>query len=307
MTTHGSAALDLAHYFSPTTLWTSAWYNASGAPSIPPPLVGNKHYTFTSAWKTRGSSKTTHVGIFFSDLSVFWGTIDFTTTAPEDQSQVRRSAVYLPPPKPLSRDELVHAHETYGDTIALYAESFLGKGQYCARGECWDLANESLKYFADYDYIPKPIPSISRTHGHLIFEGKASNGGREMAGRWRGGDDRIRRGDIVEWRKVKIAMKAAPPGSFYTLGDPDHTAVIVSDCVPSASPKDAGSLSPSDLGVIVVIEQSQGQLPERREYDLSRLEEGEIWIYRPIGMKDYLGVSDVTAVPPERFEGLQRL
>jgi len=66
-------------------------------------------------------------------------------------------------------------------------------------------------------------------------------------------------------------------------------------------------LSPSDLGVIVVIEQSQGQLPERREYDLSRLEEGEIWIYRPIGMKDYLGVSDVTAVPPERFEGLQRL
>jgi len=247
------------------------------------------------------------VGVFFSDLSIFWGTVDFTTTAPEDQSKVRRSAVYLPPPKALQRDELIQAHETYGDTIALYAESFLGSGQYCGRGECWDLANESLKYFADYDYIPKPIPSISRTHGHLIFEGKAGNGGREMVGRWRGGDDRIRRGDIVEWRSVKIGIKAAHPGSFYTLGDPDHTAVIVSDCVPSVSPKDGACLRPPDLGVLAVIEQSQGQLPERREYDLDCLEEGEMWIYRPIGMVAYLGVSDITAVPPEGIKGLQRL
>ncbi|KDR73982.1 hypothetical protein GALMADRAFT_596422 [Galerina marginata CBS 339.88] len=239
--------------------------------------------------------------------SAFWGTVDFTTTSPEDPEQVTRHAVYLPPPKALGREELVEAHEIYGDTIALFAESFLGSGQCCARGECWDLASEGLKYFKDYDYIPKPIPSISRTHGHLIYEGKASMAGREMVGRWRGGDDRIRRGDIAEWRKVRIGIKGARPGSYYTLGDPDHTAVIVAECVPSSTPANGASLRPSDLGVIAVVEQSAGQMPQRREYDLSCFEEGEMWIYRPIGMQAYLSVPDITAVPPEGVRGLQQL
>ncbi|PPQ94289.1 hypothetical protein CVT25_004946 [Psilocybe cyanescens] len=305
-TTYGSSALDLAHYFAPTTHWTSAWYNSSSAPPIPPIIEGTTDHSYTSSWTSRGSSKTTNVGIFFSDLSVFWGTIEFTTTN-SDPNQGTRDAVYLPRPKALGREELVEAHEVYGETIALFAESFLGSGEYCARGECWDLANEALKYFKDYDYIPKPVPSISRTHGHLIYEGKASNGGREMVGRWRGGDDRIRRGDIAEWRRVKIGIKGAPPGSFYTLGDPDHTAVIVSDSIPSSTPKDGVNLSPSDLGVIVVVEQSVGNPPKRTEYHLSCFQEGEMWIYRPISMKAYLGVSDITAVPPDGLQGLQRL
>lgn len=130
-----------------------------------------------------------------------------------------------------------------------------------------------------------------------------------MIGRWRGGDDRIRRGDIAEWRRVKIGIKGAPPGSFYTLGDPDHTAVIVSDSIPSSAttPKDGGNLRPSDLGVIAVVEQSLGQPPERREYDLSHFKEGEMWIYRPISMKAYLGVSDITAAAPDSLRGLQTL
>ncbi|KAF8153973.1 hypothetical protein B0H34DRAFT_72531 [Crassisporium funariophilum] len=306
-TEHGSAALDLAHFFAPSTPWSGAWYNASGGPSIPPPLVGDSNHTFTCSWRSKGSNKTTQVGVIFADLSLFWGTVDFTTTNPEDPRQVKRHAVYLPPPKSLGQAELLEAHETYGETMALFAESFLGAGQYCARGECWDMANEALKYFAQYDYIPKPVPSISRTHGHLIFEGKATNRGREMAGRWRGGDVSVRRGDIVEWRKVKIGIKGAPPGSFYTLGDPDHTAVIVSDSIPSSSPVDGGSMKPSDLGIITVVEQSLGQLPERRDYDLSCFEEGEMWIYRPVGMKVYLGVDDITAVPPEGLHGIQQL
>lgn len=221
---------------------------------------------------------------------------------------MKRHAVYLPPPQPLGKEQLVEAHETYGETIALFAESFIGSGQFCARGECWDLANEGLNYFKDYDYIPKPVPSLSRTHGHLIYEGKASNGGHDMVGRWRGGDDRIRRGDIIEWRRARVGMKKGPyAGGYSTLGDPDHTAVIVSDAVLSLPTKDGASLKPSDLGVIVVVEQSAGKLPSRQEYDLGGFQEGEVWIYRPIAMHAYLGISDLTAEAPEGLQGLQTL
>jgi len=112
-----------------------------------------------------------------------------------------------------------------------------------------------------------------------------------MEGRWRGGDNRIRRGDIVEWRKVRIGRQSG----FATLGDPDHTAIITADVIPRCSPSDGGSMRPADIGVITVIEQSLGKLPERIDYDLKCLEEGEMWVYRPISMKVYLGVADITA------------
>ena len=218
-------------------------------------------------------------------------------------SRVKRKAVYLPRPEALGRQELVEAHESYGETIALFAESFLGTDQPCGRGECWDLADQALKYFEQYDYIPKPVQSITRTHGHLIYEGKANNQGKEMVGRWRGGDDRIRRGDIAEWREVKIGVKGAP-GSFSRLGFPDHTAVIVNDSRLLPAAKDGGSLKPSDLGTIAVVEQSQGHPPSRKSYDLSCLQEGEMWIYRPIGMKAYLHVDELTVEPPEEVQTL---
>uniref|UniRef100_A0A8H7XM18 BBC1/AIM3 cysteine proteinase-fold domain-containing protein n=1 Tax=Psilocybe cubensis TaxID=181762 RepID=A0A8H7XM18_PSICU len=306
-TTHGSSALDLAHYFAPTTHWDSAWYDSPSAPPIPPPVEGTTDHTYVSSWRSRNTSKTTNIGIFFSDLSIFWGSITYDTSNTDPNRGTTRHATYLPQPKPLGRDALIEAHEVYGETVALFAESFVGTGEYCARGECWDLANEALKYFAAYDYIPKPVPSISRTHGHLIFAGRASNDGRQMAGKWRGGDDRVRRGDITEWRRVRIGMGRSSPGGFFTLGDPDHTAVVVCDAVPASTPKDGGDLSPADLGVIVVVEQSVGQPPKRAEYDLGCFQEGEMWIYRPISMQAYLSVSDITAVPPDGLQGLQQL
>ncbi|KAF9474280.1 hypothetical protein BDN70DRAFT_884988 [Pholiota conissans] len=305
-TTYGSGALDLAHYFAPTTPWLTAWYNPAEGPSIPPPLVGDTNHTYTSSWISRGPNKITHIGICFSDLSLFWGTVAFSITG-VDSSIVHRHAVFLPPPRALGWRDLLNAHETYGNTVALYAESFLGSGQYCARGECWDLATEALKYFLDFDYVPIPVPSISRTHGHLIFEGMATNSGQTMVGRWRGGDNRIRRGDIAEWRKVKLRMKDAPPGNCFTLGDPDHTSIIVTDCIPNAAPMDGQSMLPTNLGVLVVVEQSIDQPPARKEYDLRYFEEGEMWIYRPIGMQVYLGVSALTAEPPPGLRGLQHL
>ena len=300
-TKHGSAALDLIHYFAPSTPWSDVWYN--GKMPLPPALVGNSHSLHMLSMMSQGSQKSISIAATFSDLSFFWGTVEFTTNNPSDMNHVKRNAVYLPRPKALDRQELVEAHELYGETIALFAESFLGTGQPCARGECWDLADQALKYFEQYDYIPKPVHSIARTHGHLIYEGKASNLGKEMVGRWRGGDDRVRRGDIAEWREVKIGMKGAP-GSFSRLGFPDHTAVIVNDSIPLPTAKDGGSLKPSDLGTIAVVEQSQGSPPSRKDYDLNYLQEGEMWIYRPIGMKAYLGVAELTVEPPEEVQTL---
>lgn len=64
------------------------------------------------------------------------------------------------------------------------------------------MANEALLACTQYD-VPTPTRSINRTHGHLIFEGRAwGKRPEEQIGRWRGGDDRIRRGDIVEWNTV---------------------------------------------------------------------------------------------------------
>ncbi|KDQ54590.1 hypothetical protein JAAARDRAFT_399336 [Jaapia argillacea MUCL 33604] len=304
-TTHGSAALDLAQYFHPSTHWDSAWYMTD--PAIPPSLQGNTNLTYRATGQISGGTKTMNFGVFFADLSVCWYTVSFPTSGnadPNNTSVVRRSAKYLPTPKALDGPSLVEAHETYGETIAAFAESFAGTGEWCGRGECWDLADQALKYFDQYDYVSKPIPSLSRTHGHLIFEGKATGGGR-MVGRWRGGDDRVRRGDIVEWRKVSIGAVGGPPGAKWTLGDPDHTAIIVRDSVPSRTPVDGEPLSPAEIGSLEVVDQSVSSAPDRREFDLKTLEQGEMWIYRPIGMQEYLGFSlDQLAVCPP---GLQVL
>jgi len=298
-TTHGSAALDLAYYFDTSTHWNNAWYTNEQNP-MPPPLEGMTQLTYTSSWQSYGDIRTLFAGTVFADLSVCWFTVKYSMSSnadPNDSSRVERSVQYLPRPRSMDKVALVDAHETYGETIAAFAESFDGTGEFCGRGECWDLASEALKYFDAYDYVPKPVPSISRTHGHLIFEGKAM-GKSKMVGRWRGGDDRVRRGDIVEWRKVKINTVGASPYSWATLGDPDHTAVIVRDSQPSRQPADGKPLSPAELGSLEVVEQSVSAPPQRKDYDLSAFEEGEMWIYRPISMHAYLGTLPVPQCPP---------
>lgn len=299
-TIHGSAALDLAHFFHPSTHWDTPWYQDL-AKSIPPPLQGNTQITYTTAWQSYGPTNTLFTGVLFADLSVCWTTVQFSATSnadPNKSSLVRRSAHYLPRPRPMDKAALVEAHETYGESIAAFAESFEGTDEFCAHGECWDLANEALKFFDAYDYVPKPVPSLSRTHGHLIFEGKAMGKG-NMAGRWRGGDDRVRRGDIVEWRNVKINTVDASPYSWVTLGEPDHTAVIVRDSQPSRPPVNGQSLSPVELGSLEVVEQSVTTPPQRKNYDLNAFEAGEMWIYRPVGMKAYLGALLVAKCPDD--------
>lgn len=59
-------------------------------------------------------------------------------------------------------------------------------------------------------------------------------------------------------------------------------------------------LAPWELGTITTIEQSAGQIPTRRTYNLASdsFTEGEIWIYRPIWEKEYLGGAVQPGWPP---------
>ncbi|PCH42990.1 hypothetical protein WOLCODRAFT_138149 [Wolfiporia cocos MD-104 SS10] len=291
--THGSSALDLAHYFAPSTTWDSAWYAEPGALQ-PPPLRGNTEMRSAGAMMRRGQKKTVCACVLFADLSMCWWSVSFQTghaTDPNDASSVHRAAEYLPRPRALDRAALLKAHETYGEIIAAYAESHEDTGQYCARGECWDLAHQALEHVARLDGVPKPVPSTSRTHGHLIFCGMATGKGFPQYGWWRGGDDRVRRGDIVEWRSVVINTSVGKNTHTQRLGDPDHTAIVVSDAVPSVAVADGQSVLPADLGALEVVEQSvvTGSTPHRSTYLLGGMEEGEIWIYRPVSMEAYIG------------------
>ncbi|KAI8972606.1 hypothetical protein BD414DRAFT_510366 [Trametes punicea] len=294
----GSLAEDLAHYFSPSTHWASAWYTEDDL--LAPPLRGNGRLNWTASWQSDGRTKTVFAGVLFADLSMCFYTLSFpqnaspSTPDPNDARAVQRHAVYLPRPAPWDRARLVEAHETYGEAIARFAESFENTGRFCARGECWDLANEALKSVERYEGVPKPVPSICRTHGHLIYEGRAADNGRTQVGRWRGGDDRVRRGDIIEWREAKLSRG---PHARWTLGNPDHTAIIVRDMVPRTAVADGMMVPPRALGTVEVVEQSLSSPPKRESYDLAQFEEGEVWIYRPVSMEAYVGTTLTAKCP----------
>ena len=96
----------------------------------------------------------------------------------------------------------------------------------------------------------------------------------------------MRRGDILEWRSARVGMGG---GSWAILGNPEHTAVIVRDMVPRVGVSDGMILQPRNMGSLEVMEQSVGSPPKRATYNLSNFEEGEVWIYRPVGMEAYVG------------------
>jgi hypothetical protein len=113
----------------------------------------------------------------------------------------------------------------------------------------------------------------------------------------RQGDTAIRRGDIVEWRQVRVATERG----WADLGAPDHTAVVVATYMSSVKgantqPTSGQAIAPWEVGILEVVEQSKGSPPKRAEYDLKGMEKGEIWIYRPVGMEAYLGID---ALRPE--------
>ena len=66
---------------------------------------------------------------------------------------------------------------------------------------------------------------------------------------------------------------------------------------------DGSALTPAELGSLTVVEQSVGSPPKRETYDLRLFQEGEVWIYRPIGLETYVGV-ELTAQCPDNIPAL---
>ncbi|KAH9974549.1 hypothetical protein BGW80DRAFT_1473937 [Lactifluus volemus] len=282
-TVNGSAAADLASFMHPSTPWDTEWYAFN--PPMPPYLKGSSDMRFAGSFGTSGGTKTARGVILFSDLSMCWYSVTF------GNGGVTRWARFLPCPAPMSGAALQRAAKTHGAAVATFAKDAAASGRPVARGECWDIANEGLQYAASlYGPNNAPVLSTSRAHGHLLYCGKPG------MGRWRGGDDRFRAGDIVEWREVRIG--AARPGAFAILGNPDHTAVLVQDTVPRRVVGDGESVMPADVGVLTVVEQSAGHAPKRDSYDLAKLQKGEVWVYRPVSMVEYVGSALNIDIPP---------
>ena len=228
---------------------------------------------------------------------LFRSHLSWQMSAPNDCT---REAAWVPTPEPWIAEDLRIASQMYGDLVASFAERAMGQRRHVGRGECWDLANEALREIANTQQgvLPKVMPPIAHSHGHLIF---TCVGG--QTGTWKGGDDTVRRGDIVQWLNVKIKVVGQPHVTM-TLGVPDHTAIIVSDSHISSLTVDSNTdekgqpLHPSAIGSLDVIEQSVRELPTRRVYDMRQFLSGEVWIYRPMPMELFLGMAEITAVWP---------
>ena len=279
---NGSSAADLALFMHPSTPWDTEWFN-SGLP-IPPHLSGSREMRFAGSFGySDPRSKTARGVILFSDLSMCWYSVTFGT------SPVSRWARFRPRPEPLSDSVLQQAAETYGTAVAAFAERAVKDGRPVGHGECWDVAHEALLHAGSLlEPHDAPVLSTSRAHGHLLFCGKP-----EM-GRWRGGDDRFRAGDIVEWHKARISM-----GQNGALSLLSHTAILFEDTVPHHAVADGQDVKPADIGVLKVVEQSAGSAPKRNSYDLANLQQGEVWVYRPVGMVMYLGSTLSIDIPSE--------
>ncbi|BGP49579.1 hypothetical protein JCM10450v2_005474 [Rhodotorula kratochvilovae] len=306
---HSSAALSLANYLLHTPFSTAWFLPPTGGPEspMPPPLIGRSDLRFTASWSQHGAAKT-HVGAaLFGDGSIAWWRLSWDTSsesAGRAHLDARREARYRPRPDiaSWSAHELYAASEAYGPALVRFAQEAVARGEPVARGECWDLASEALEAAAGAAAGgERPFPSIGRTHGALLYYAKA---GRD--GTWTGGDAYVRPGDVVEWRRVRISEVGARDGAYMVLGDPDHTAIILSASPPLSSPSLPSSPPYRDatyplasLSALTVAEQSLGQPPTVRTYDLGTLTEGEVWIYRPCGMRALCGVDEVEAVWPE--------
>lgn len=196
-----------------------------------------------------GDERTIEGGAIFSDLSLLWWQVSWRTPSP--LATVHVQAAFKDRPDAWSdEDRLVEANRGFGDWIAGFAEDAAQRRQPVGDGECWTLAAEAIKYTnatAQLTEENRLLTSIGRTHGHLIYGGRADPI-KGQCGRWRG-EDRvrahwggIRRGDIVEWRSVRCREVGAPKGSYSTLGAPDHTAVVVDN---SPVPEHLGQATPS--------------------------------------------------------------
>jgi hypothetical protein len=131
------------------------------------------------------------------------------------------------------------------DKVLAYVSGVIGKT--IGGGECWDLAQEALdSNGADWS---RPL-----SYGMLLDPGK----------------DRIRPGDIIQFKSVRLQAKLPNGGMMYrTIGAPDHTAIIISV---EGEKKYKLAHQNSDGKRYVITS----------EVDMNSMITGKYWIYRPL-------------------------
>ncbi|POW15950.1 hypothetical protein PSHT_06903 [Puccinia striiformis] len=292
----GCRAEIIARYFKTYRSWTRSdqqWYRHQDP--VPTPLIGTTDIKRVSCWTQTGDKRTQINYILFPDLSQLWTSVNFLVSSNGIPQEAL--AKYRPPPRTHEYDYetlVTKSSEIYGPYIVEFAIEAEESGRHIARGECWDLANEALK---SSPIDPPPLTSISRTHGILLYYG-TSTGLHKGFGEWKQNGDLagIRPGDIIEWNRV--SCKTVNPDLLFTLGDPDHTAIIIDAHGNTITETDT---PPYKLGYITVIEQSLKQIPVRRTYDLSTIQAGQVWLYRPMAEETLLGNGRNSAVFPPPF------
>jgi hypothetical protein len=179
----------------------------------------------------------------------------------------------------MDRAALISTHETYGETMATYAETYADGNGACQGSGI--LAHEAIEYFAQFDYMPPPCPSFGRQHGHLIFSSIPRGGGK---GVWRGGDTRLRRGDVIELKNMRMMY-----GNGYKFL-PMQDAIVTQDSEPVGSPLVADGRQ-VQLGEVQVVEQRVGDIARRTTYDFKSMDVEEVSVYRVVGQREYLGTT----------------
>ncbi|KAI8443057.1 hypothetical protein BY996DRAFT_8414972 [Phakopsora pachyrhizi] len=278
------------------------WYDSEDP--VPTPVQGSKCIDRTTSWDQSKDLRTVKCYILFSDYSQLWSKVEFDVKNPFPPKSSK--AWYRPAGRNLSRETLIESSVIYGSQVVEFAKIAESEQRIVGQGDSWDLANEALRSFkihscflAEQQEEFYPVTSIARRHGILLYHGFA-RGMKDGDGVWYEVEDlgNVRAGDIIEWRSA--TCDTINPTYTCNLGNPYHAAIIIDSTKKDNICHTPDSFPPHELGDLTVIEQSLGELPARRNYKLSSLFKGDVWIYRATSLKDLLGgcYGSVERLPP---------
>lgn len=184
------------------SLWFTAPLNSI---QLPADLKGYNH-TFSMSYS--GDNHTLKIALRMPEnLSIVKFKLTWNSQNPLGTINVERTDT--PPPRDLNSQELLDAHNTFGDGVASWAES--KTSQMVGNGECWTLAQQAIDQSSGgYALSPQGL-----THGYLIYQ--VTPQGVLVS------KDEIKRGDVIQYYQAKFQHSN---GSTSFAGMPDHTAVV---------------------------------------------------------------------------------
>ncbi|CUM45553.1 uncharacterized protein AC631_05300 [Debaryomyces fabryi] len=241
---------------------STGWFaNISGAMELPKDISG-LNYNTSYLYTTHGSDKsyTRNINLRLRDLAV----LSYAITWLNDNINNAKVEVtrFIPSPilnKIPTVDELIANQKKFGDYVASWSENKVD--QKVGSGECWDLAHDALlKGCGNHAFI-----STYYHHGFpiVLLQG-SENGVSYVNGKI--ALDELRRGDILQYTSCIFKDKSS--GSVSTVGNPDHTSVILENM--------------GDKLIIAEQNINNIKIVKKREICLGNLTQGTVVGYRPM-------------------------